>query len=248
MKYIIRLDDICPTMDWDKFWKIKEILMDGKIKPLLCIIPDNKDIKLQVSSRTPFSIYRKEIDSLIHLGWEISQHGTTHTLTQKGGVLKISDKGELPGISSHLQRDIIEDGKKIFEDYGWQTDYFSPPAHAYDENTIKALIKLDFKVLLDGIGIFPWQDGLLYLPLIWWQPKELPLPFSKMNGVTQICLHPNTITEKQLDDLKTFVKKHNNKITSVKEVASNYREISRLQIESNKLVKKVFYTKLKYAK
>ena len=42
-KFIIRLDDACPTMDKKKWDKIEKILNELNIKPLVAIIPNNKD-------------------------------------------------------------------------------------------------------------------------------------------------------------------------------------------------------------
>ena len=38
-----RLDDITPDMDWDKFYRVKAILDKYKVKPLLGVVPDNRD-------------------------------------------------------------------------------------------------------------------------------------------------------------------------------------------------------------
>ncbi|MBO4242737.1 MAG: DUF2334 domain-containing protein [Clostridiales bacterium] len=43
---VVRLEDICPTMDLDKFALYKNFFDETGIKPLLCIVPDNKDPKL----------------------------------------------------------------------------------------------------------------------------------------------------------------------------------------------------------
>ena len=42
-KYILRFDDICSTMNWNKWNSIEDILIKHNIKPILAIVPDNKD-------------------------------------------------------------------------------------------------------------------------------------------------------------------------------------------------------------
>ena len=47
MKITIRMDDITPDMDFEKFTRFKTILDKHGIKPLIGVVPDNKDKKLQ---------------------------------------------------------------------------------------------------------------------------------------------------------------------------------------------------------
>ena len=47
MKISIRMDDITPDMDWEKFRFFQELLDKNKITPLLGIVPDNKDNDLK---------------------------------------------------------------------------------------------------------------------------------------------------------------------------------------------------------
>ena len=42
-KIILRFDDICPNIDWEKFLYIKKRVQDLGIRSLLGVIPENKD-------------------------------------------------------------------------------------------------------------------------------------------------------------------------------------------------------------
>ena len=42
----IRLDDITPDMNWEKFYKVKEILDEFQIKPLIGVVPNTLDTTL----------------------------------------------------------------------------------------------------------------------------------------------------------------------------------------------------------
>ena len=42
-KIIVRFDDICPNLDWEKFSYVKTKLQDLGIRSLLGVIPENKD-------------------------------------------------------------------------------------------------------------------------------------------------------------------------------------------------------------
>ena len=46
MKIAVRMDDITPDMDWEKFLAFKEILDTFGIKPLIGVVPDNRDENL----------------------------------------------------------------------------------------------------------------------------------------------------------------------------------------------------------
>ena len=43
---LVRLEDICPTLDRQKFDIFKAFFDETGIKPLLCVIPENRDPKL----------------------------------------------------------------------------------------------------------------------------------------------------------------------------------------------------------
>ena len=45
-KYLIRLDDACPTTAWKKWEPFEELFDTTGVKPLVSVIPDNQDKKL----------------------------------------------------------------------------------------------------------------------------------------------------------------------------------------------------------
>ena len=49
MKIAIRMDDITPAMDLEKFDRFKAILDKHGIKPLIGVVPECKDEKLNLS-------------------------------------------------------------------------------------------------------------------------------------------------------------------------------------------------------
>lgn len=50
-KYLIRFDDFCPTMNWSVWSRIEAILLSEGIRPLVAIVPDNLDKKLEVGRK-----------------------------------------------------------------------------------------------------------------------------------------------------------------------------------------------------
>ena len=53
-RYLISLDDACPQLHHEKWNKIEEIFDIFDIKPIVAIIPDNKDKTFGLNSTTPF--------------------------------------------------------------------------------------------------------------------------------------------------------------------------------------------------
>ena len=46
-KVIFRMDDICPDMNYEKFARARDMFIRYHVRPLLGVIPDNKDLKLK---------------------------------------------------------------------------------------------------------------------------------------------------------------------------------------------------------
>ncbi len=46
--YLVRFDDICPTMNWALWDRIEPILTSLEIKRILAVLPDNQDPALVV--------------------------------------------------------------------------------------------------------------------------------------------------------------------------------------------------------
>ena len=49
-KCCVRIDDVCPTMDYEQFKRALDLLDDYSVKPLLGIIPQNEDPELKIES------------------------------------------------------------------------------------------------------------------------------------------------------------------------------------------------------
>ena len=52
-KYLIRFDDICPTMKWSTWEKVEDILLRSNVKPILAVVPDNQDPSLRAGGTKP---------------------------------------------------------------------------------------------------------------------------------------------------------------------------------------------------
>lgn len=192
MKIAVRMDDITPDMNWDNFYFFQRLFEEAGIKPLLGIVPDNRDENLQreESHQDFYEIMR----NLQKQGWVLSMHGCHHIYsTKKGGMFPLNNFSEFAGVSYHEQKKMLEEGKRKLEEKGIVTDIFMAPAHSYDQNTLRALRELGFTKLTDGFGKRPYTyKGLTFYPISF----QLSRSLKQKNGYTTMVLHANTITEK----------------------------------------------------
>ncbi len=193
MRIAIRLDDITADMNWEKFLRFKDLMDRYGVKPLLGIVPDNRDPKLSIDpARDDFWDYIKERRDKD--GWTLCMHGCHHVYTtDKGGMLPLNRQSEFAGEDYEEQRDRLRKGKEILHAHGIDTTLFMAPAHSYDMNTLMALRSLDFTALTDGFGSRPYRyEGLTFYPISYRKADSL----KKTSGVTTFVVHCNTLEEK----------------------------------------------------
>ena len=73
---LIRLDDIAENMNWDLMEKSELLFEKYQIKPILGVIPNNKDGDLL--SYPKKDNFWEQVRQWKNKGWEISMHGSTH--------------------------------------------------------------------------------------------------------------------------------------------------------------------------
>lgn len=196
---MIRLDDITPDMNWERFYRAKEIFDQYKIRPLIGVVPDNKDKTLhkEESKEEFWGIIR----ALQSEGWAVAQHGTFHCYeTKDSGILGINPFSEFAGLSYDAQFQKLQTGKLILEENGIRTDIFMAPGHTYDNNTLKALKESGFSVITDGLASKPYlEEGILCIPC-------RMRGFKRPDGIDTVCLHTNLMDEQDMAELEAFCK------------------------------------------
>lgn len=199
MKIAVRLDDITPDMDWQRFFRFKALLDQYQVKPLIGVVPDNRDENLRGSSESrkdaPADFYAY-IRGLQEEGWSVALHGMNHVYsTKKGGLFPLNDFSEYAGKPYEEQKEMIARGKQILEEHDVHTDLFMAPAHSYDRNTLRALKENGFQALTDGFGEQPylWQ-GLTFYPISF----RLSDTLKKKKGYSTMVVHTGTIQENEL--------------------------------------------------
>lgn len=206
-RYIFRMDDITPTMDWDRFWAVLNLLNRHRVKPLLGVVPENGDPKLKLQDPHPhfWDIMRTlgERDMV-----DFAQHGYQHILAPQssrsllnGARESTVGRSEFAGYSYPEQLSRITKGRNLLLDQGIDTTYFFAPKHSFDNTTLRALRATGFTAVSDGIALYPFKSfGLTFIPQQLWTPRKM------MTGVFTICLHTNEIRPNDVKTIRQFLR------------------------------------------
>jgi predicted deacetylase len=230
-KYILRFDDICPTMNWKIWDKIEEILNEHKIKPVMAVIPDVKDEKLFMEP--PKKDFWDRVKKWQEMGWTIGLHGYQHKfeifLTKKD-FKTLCNYSEFAGLPYDVQKYKIQEAIKIFKHNGIEPYCWIAPASNFDQTTLKILNEFNLKIISFGYYLRPIKNqGFVFIPQqLWW---FMWLPF----GLWTICFHHNTWDERTLKKFEKDILKFKNYIVDFKEVAERWN------VENINLTDKIFY-------
>ena len=240
--YLIRLDDIAENMDWDMMERASNLFDKFKVKPVLGIIPNNKDPELLNYPKRDNSFW-DQVRNWKKKGWEIAMHGSTHVYdknTQKKDYFGYGGESEFCGHTLEIQTSRIKDGLKKFSEEKIQIRSFFAPNHTYDQNTFAALKNSGINEIIDGYGLMPYsKNGLKFIPQLFY--KNIALPF----GIQTTQIHLNYWKQKDFESFEKFITKNINKIISydqaIKKVNNNvfYNFIS-LIIQKTLQTKRLF--------
>ena len=238
-KYIIRLDDACETMNFDNWHRIESILDRFNIKPIVAVIPKNKDNDLIIQRKN--NKFWELIYSWQQKGWHIALHGYEHKYHKIERIkqfIPMHDRSEFACLSEKEQKEKIENGIKIFKSKNIQTNIWVAPSHSFDEITIKIIKETsDIKIISDGLALYPIKkDKLIFLPQQLWDLSKLPF------GIWTVCLHPNNMSQIELNNFEEKLKSdfYKEKFVNVNSV---HRYISKYNLFSF-IYEKLFRIKL----
>ena len=233
-KYIFRIDDVCESMNWNNFNRIKEIFTRNNIKPIIGVIPNNNDKELLKYPKTEINLWEgiKELQKT-H-GWTIAMHGYTHVYeTNDSGILGINKRSEFSGLSKQQQNSKIKSAMDIFKRYDVNIDMFMAPSHSFDNITIECLEENNINTITDGYALYPYYDKEMYfLPQLFSKPRKMPF------GVYTWCLHPNSLSDEDINDIEKFIKSNKENIICFKD-SYNYIKTSRVYTIQRILLKKI---------
>lgn len=203
-KYIIRLDDACPTMRADTWDGLESLFDELNIRPIVGVVPDNRDRSLMCTTADPN--FWSRMRRWQQRGWELVMHGlhhAYHSIPIDGKpILHLSDKSEFVGLPLERQNQMLARGYSIMLSEGLKPRAFMAPSHTFDSVTLRALREsTDIRIIIDGHAAWPYKsDGFTWLPQQLWRYYDMPF------GLWCICLHPNSMTQVDLkclsDDLR----------------------------------------------
>ena len=169
-QYLLRFDDLCPTMSrsgWDRFPPLFE---EYGIRPILAVVPDNKDCELIRSPHdTEFWCRMRSLEST---GATIALHGYQHRCESRGkSILGLHRRTEFAGIAEDVQRQWIRSGLEILRRHELNPMLWVAPRHGFDAATLSALHTEGIDVISDGLArTVGTRGGVRCIPQQLWSP------------------------------------------------------------------------------
>ena len=208
---LIRMDDIAENMNWQYMDRCELLFDKFNLKPLLGVIPENKDPEFLKYPKN--SDFWSRVKNWEKKGWEISMHGYTHLYekqTKKNDIFNYGGSSEFFGLDYQNQLNKIRLGLKKFKEKNISIRSFFAPNHTYDLNTLRALKECNIKIVIDGYGLFPYYKfDLLFVPQLFYKEKLLPF------GIQSTSMHINYWDIKYLNNFEDFINKNYNKVVDI---------------------------------
>ena len=205
---LIRLDDIAENMNWNLMEKSELLFEKYGIKPILGVIPNNKDNELLSYSKK--NNFWEQVRNWRDKGWEIAMHGYTHVydkICKNEDYFNYGGGSEFCGHTLETQISRIKNGLQKFKNEKIKIRSFFAPNHTYDKNTFIALKNFRINEVIDGYGLMPYiENDIKFIPQLFY--KVFALPF----GIQTLQIHLNYWEQKDFDNFEKFIKKHSNKI------------------------------------
>jgi predicted deacetylase len=220
-RYIVRLDDACPTMDRNRWKRIERLLDCYRIRPIVAVIPDNRDKTLELDEPDP--LFWDRVRDWQARDWSVALHGYQHRYRSSfSGLVPISRKSEFAGFSLASQRKMLGQAWRIFLDEGIRPEIWVAPSHSFDRNTLRALTaETDIRTISDGLSLFPHRRyGFTWVPQQMWRLRPRPL------GVWTACYHPNEMEDTDFDELERALRLNHSRCVRVQDILENIGERS----------------------
>ncbi|MDP6442786.1 MAG: DUF2334 domain-containing protein [Pirellulaceae bacterium] len=215
-KFIIRLDDICPHMDWRRFDAAEDAFDRLRIRPLLGVVPDNRDPRLMIDP--PRDDFWDRMRAAADKRWTIAQHGFTHEyVTECRGSIGLAPRSEFAGLPLAEQSRKLAAGQAILRAEKLPADVFMAPAHSFDHHTLAALREHKFRYVTDGYGLWPYERaGLIFVPQLFASPQTL-----LGIGVYTICTHLNALSDQHFQRWLRWLDQLSDRVISFPEAAQS---------------------------
>lgn len=218
-RYVIRLDDACPTMNQARWSRIEAILDRHGVKPVVAVVPDNHDPDLVHDAPDP--LFWDRARAWQAKGWVIAMHGLSHTLreTMARQLLPFHKRSEFSGLAYAEQAEKLANAKARFLKQGMDPHVWIAPAHGFDEATLKALRDITgIRIISDGIAFRPFhKGGFNWVPQQLWRFRLAP------PGLWTVCIHPNNMDDAALDAFANDIATHAARIIAFHDIPFSNR-------------------------
>jgi hypothetical protein len=214
-RYLIRLDDACDTMDRRKWDAVERMLDRHGVRPIVAVIPENRDPKLQLESRD-LDFWRK-VTAWAGKGWDVAMHGHTHVMhpIKTAVLLPFYKRSEFAELSLAAQAAKVRAAWSLFLAQGIQPKIWVAPAHSFDLLTLEAVrTETAIRIVSDGIAWNAYYEYGFH-----WIPQQLWALAERSSGLWTVCLHPNTMDDGAIAALDTALGRFRGRLIGVKEVA-----------------------------
>jgi len=211
-EFLLRFDDVCPTMDWDVWCRVERVLCSTGVHPILAVVPDNRDHKL-VAGPARADFWDK-VRTWQARGWTIGWHGYQHLyVTRNSGIVGLNTRSEFAGLSAAEQEQKLALAAQIFADNGVRPTIWVAPGHTFDRCTVLLLRKFGVRLISDGHFASPVIDGgCVWIPQQLWSFRSMPF------GTWTICFHINGWSDQQCSSFEHNVGAYASRITSVERI------------------------------
>jgi predicted deacetylase len=206
-------------MNWEMWKQIEQVMLEQAISPILAVVPENLDKKLEVGPAHPS--FWKEVRGWQARGWTIGLHGYQHKyVTRDGGLVGIVKKSEFAGLPEQQQEHKLRLAIEIFERHQVKPEIWIAPSHSFDSATLSALHRLGIRIISDGFALSPHTDatGMFWIPQQFWRFR------SRRFGVWTVCYHHNHWKTVDLQRFARDVRKYRDNITNTKVILATYSQ------------------------
>jgi len=205
-------------MKWSTWNLIESAVLEAGIRPLVAVVPDNRDPHLVAGEANPD--FWERVRTWLTWGWTLGIHGYQHAFTTRNrGILGINRMSEFAGLPRDEQATKIERALAIFRREGTEPTVWVAPAHSFDRTTGDVLREQGIRIVSDGFFVRPFIDrtGMVWVPQQMWRFRPMPM------GTWTVCIHPNAWTEREAGRFLDGIAKYRDRITDVDTIVNGCR-------------------------
>jgi predicted deacetylase len=204
-------------MNWRIWERVEATLARNDVKPIIAVVPDNRDPALTIDPPAPD--FWERVRHWQSQGWGIALHGYQHIyVNTQRGMLGLMPHSEFATLPEAEQRRKISAGVAILKEHGITPDAWIAPSHSFDEVTLKALMAEGISVVSDGLALDVYTDSMGAI----WIPQQMPCFRPRRKGTWTVCYHHNNWSPSRIDDFEREVGEYRSKIVSLQDVIRSY--------------------------